>query len=34
MNRVGEVDGLERLVLDYRSEKIGRSRIVHADCFE
>ena len=34
MNRVGEVDGLERLALGYRSEKIGESRIVHADCFE
>lgn len=33
-NRVGEVVGLERLAPGYRSEEIGRSRIVHADCFE
>lgn len=33
-NRVGEVANLERLALGYHSEEIGRSRIVHADCFE
>ncbi len=34
MNRVYKADGLERLALGYRSEEIGESRIVHADCFE
>jgi site-specific DNA-methyltransferase (adenine-specific) len=29
-----QVDTLAHLALDYRSEGIGRSRIVHADCFE
>jgi len=32
--RSRDVNVLRRLVLDYRSEKVGRSRIVHADCFE
>lgn len=27
-------NGLEDFALDYRSDAIGRSRIVHADCFE
>jgi len=34
MNRVYKADGLERLALGYRSEEIGESRIIHADCFE
>lgn len=29
-----KVDSLESLALDYRSEATGRSRIIHADCFE
>lgn len=34
IRRTGDKDVLSLLALDYRSEKIGRSRIVHADCFE
>lgn len=29
-----QIDATAGLALDYRSEAIGRSRIVHADCFE
>lgn len=33
-NRVDEPDDLERLATGYRSEEIGHSCIIHADCFE
>jgi len=32
--KMNSIEVMARLVFDYRSEEIGRSRIVHADCFE
>ncbi len=31
---MNSIEVMAQLVFDYRSEEIGRSRIVHADCFE
>src|SRR5258706_12023615 len=32
--KMNSIEVMAQLVFDYRSEEIGRSRIVHADCFE
>ncbi len=33
-HQMNSIEVMAQLVFDYRSEEIGRSRIVHADCFE
>src|SRR6266852_2181532 len=32
--KMNSTEVMAQLVFDYRSEEIGRSRIMHADCFE